>query len=92
MSAISWKSAIDGDWYKQKFWDLNRPPQQGDDVSIGGLGGTYTVSVGVNPHDANAPVDLTSLTISDAGATVDFAHPKGVLISGGFTNYGTGEL
>lgn len=72
MTQISWKTAIDGNWYQQKYWDLNRPPQAGDDVVIG-LSGTYTAAVVPRPGHEGDTLTVSSLTVSNAQATTNMS-------------------
>ncbi len=83
MAAISWKSAVSGNWATLADWSTGAAPVAGAAVTIG-VTGSYIVSV----TTAIAAVD--SITLSDAAATVAIAAP-GVTeaITAGFTNSGT---
>ncbi len=83
MAAVSWKSAVSGNWTTAADWSTGKVPGAADDATIG-VAGFYTVSL-------TSSVTVSSLTISDPGATLAVAA-KDSLTAGSLINTGTIDL
>ena len=67
MAAVSWKSAVSGNWTTKIDWSTGAVPVSTDDVTIG-VAGSYTVSV-------TSAIAADSITLSDASAALVITAP-----------------
>jgi hypothetical protein len=79
MSAISWKSALDGNWSVGTNWELGLVPASTDDTQIT-LPGNYTVSI-------TSHVSAASLAINAIGATLAESSAGSLTLSDGLSLY-----
>ncbi len=81
MAAISWKSAVSGDWATAADWIPGKVPGIGDAVTIA-FPGFYTVTL-------TTPVTVGSITISNTSAFLSVQDPgKTETVSGSVANSG----
>ena len=85
MAAVSWKSAVAGNWTTAADWSTGAVPGAADAVTIG-VSGYYTVTL-------TTLVTVGSIAVSDAGATLAISDPsKTESIAGDLSNSGTVEV
>src|SRR5258708_1609572 len=76
MAAISWKTAVNGDWNLAANWSTNTVPGAGDDVTIS-VAGPYIVTI--------SSADLaSSLTFNDSQAAL-YENAGSLTIGGALT-------
>src|ERR1700719_1518786 len=81
MAIVSWKNPITGNWTVGNDWSNGTGPGPNDDAVIA-TAGNYTVSI-------TTSIDVNSITISDAGATLFVNDPNNtVTVAAGLTNSG----
>ena len=82
MTAITWKSAMNGDWSTISDWNPAAVPGAADAVTVGATGAAYTVTV-------TGPEAAKTLTIDSATATLDITSS---LTMGGALSVSAGTL
>ena len=85
MAAVSWKSAVSGDWTTKADWSTGMVPVSTDDVTIG-VAGSYTVSV-------TSAIAANSITLSNSSAILAITAPGFTdTITAAFSNSGTVDV
>ena len=85
MTAVSWKSAVSGDWTTVADWSTGKQPVSTDDVTIG-VAGSYTVSV-------TSAIAADLITLTDSSATLAITAPTFTdTVTTGFSNSGTVDV
>jgi hypothetical protein len=85
MAAVSWKSAVSGNWTVAADWSTGKVPVAGDDATIG-VAGSYTVSL-------TTAITVAAITVSDLGALLAIADPgKTEAVTANLGNSGTVDV
>jgi fibronectin-binding autotransporter adhesin len=82
MTAVSWNSAVSGNWSTASDWNPAQVPASADDVAIAAIGPSYTVTV-----DSTHAAD--SVTLNAPTATLDVSS---ALAIGGLLTLSSGAL